>query len=175
MTNVNTSFDDFKNVLADLFGQPLNQKAEVAAQNFWENISALSDGVSRGSIVVNVDVLALARAFPEYKTYQVWKGLSIIVFLVALPVFIFSWKIALGIVVASVVCHTIGKMQRRVSGQRFVSNLRAAIIAGDVSTGIGNLCAQYIAGNIQLASSLGQAHWPQFPSDVLTGQQNFMQ
>ncbi len=174
MTNANMSFADFKNVLADLFGQPLNQKAEVAAQNFWQNVSAISDGVSRGSIAINVDVLALARAFPEYKTYQVWKGLSIIVFLIALPVFIFSWKIALGIVAASVVCHTTGNMRRRVSGQRFVSDLRAAITAGDVSTGIGNLCAQYIAGNIQLFSSLGQARWPQLPSDVLTGQQNFI-
>lgn len=175
MTNENMSFADFKNLLADLFGQPLNQKAEVAAQDFWQNVSAISEGVSQGSISINVDVLALARAFPEYKTYQVWKGLSLIVFLVALPVFIFSWKIALGIIIASVICHIIGTMQRRVSGQRFVSDLRAAIKTGDVPTGIGNLCAQYIAGNIQLASSLGQANWPQFPSDVLTGQKKFMQ
>lgn len=158
MTNVNMSFDDFKNVLADLFGQPLNKKVEVAAQDFWQNVSAISDGVSQGSIAINVDVFALARTFPEYRTYQVWKGLSIIVFLVALPVFIFSWKIAIGIVVASVVCRTTGNMRRRVSGQRFVSDLRAAITAGDVLTGIGNLCAQYIAGNVQLASSHGQAH-----------------
>ena len=48
MTSVNISFDDFKSVLTDLFGQSLNQKAEVAAQNFWENVSAISDGVSQG-------------------------------------------------------------------------------------------------------------------------------
>ena len=140
MINANMSLADFKDVLGDLFGQPLNQKAEVAAQNFWQNVSAISDGVSRGSISISVDVLSLARAFPEYKTYQVWKVLSIIFFLVSLPVFIFFWKIALGIVAASVVCHAIGNMQRRVSGQRFVSDLRAAITAGDVAKGIGNLC-----------------------------------
>ena len=174
MTNVNMSFEDFKNILADLFGQPLNQKAELAAQNFWQHVSAISSGVTQGSITINVDVIALARAFPEYKTYQIWKGLSIPVFLVALIVFVFSWKLALGIVVAGVVCHAIGNMQRRVTGRKFVSDLQGAITVGDISKGIGNLCAQYIAGNVQLASSFGRAHWPQFPSDVLNGQQNFI-
>ncbi len=169
------SLDDFKSVLSTLYGQPLNEKAEVAAQDFWQSASAISEGVSQGTIAINVDVLALARAFPEYKTYQVWKGLAILVFVVALPIFIFSWKIALGVLAASVACHAIGNMQRRVTGQRFVSGIQAAIAAGDVSKGIGNLCAQYIAGNVQLASSLGRSHWPQKPSDVLTGQQNFIQ
>jgi hypothetical protein len=174
MDKANMSFDDFKNVLADLFGQPLNQKAEVAAQDFWKNVSDISEGVSQGNIGINVDILALARAFPEYKRYQVWKGLSIIVFLVALVVLIFSWKFAIVIVVAGVVFHIIGNVQRRASGQKFISGLREAVTAGDVSKGIGNLCAQYIAGNIQLSSNLGRAHWPQLPSDVLNGQQNFI-
>lgn len=175
MMEVNMSLDDFKSVLADLFGQPLNEKAEVAAQDFWQNISAISDGVSQGSISINVDVLALARAFPQYKTYQVWKGLAILVFVVALPVFFFSWKAALGVLAASVVCHAIGNVQRRVTGQKFVSDIQAAIAAEDVSKGVGNLCAQYIAGNVQLTSGLGRAHWPQPPSNVLTGEQNFIQ
>ena len=175
MTDVNMSLDDFKRLLTDLFGQPLNQKAEVAAQDFWENVSAIADGVSQGSISIHVDVLALARTFPEYKTYQVWKGLAILAFVVALPVFIFSWKIALGILAASVLTHAIGNAQRRVTGQRFVADIQASIAAEDMAKGLGNLCAQYIAGNVQLASSLGRAHWPQFPSDILTGQQNFIQ
>ncbi|MCF7981915.1 MAG: hypothetical protein K9K86_08015 [Pseudomonadales bacterium] len=175
MTELNMSLDDFKSILTDLFGQPLNDKAEVAAQDFWQNVSAISEGVSQGSIAINVDVLSLARAFPEYKTYQVWKGLAILVFVLALPIFIFSWQIALGILVASAVCHAVGNMQRRVTGQRFVSDIQAAITAGDVSKGIANLCAQYIAGNVQLASSLGQAHWPQRPSDVLTGKRSLIQ
>ncbi len=167
--------DDFKGLLSDLFGQPLNRKAEVAAQDFWENISAMADGVSKGTIVINVDVLALARAFPEYKGYQVWKGLATLVFLVALPVFIFSWKIAFGLIAASVVVHALGNVQRRATGQRFVSGIQSAIASGDMSKGLGCLCAHYIAGNVHFASDLGRAHWPQFPSDVLTGQQNFIQ
>ena len=175
MTEANMTLDDFRVVLSDLFGQPLNQKAEVAAQDFWQHVSAIADGVSQGNIAIHVDVLALARAFPEYRTYQVWKGLAILVFLIALPLFLFSWPTALGVLAASIICHAIGNMQRRVSAQRFVSRLRAAIAAGDVSKGIGNLCAQYIAGNVQLASSLGRVHWPQLPSDVLTGHQNLIQ
>lgn len=111
------SFDDFKSLLVNLFGQPLNQKAEVAAQDFWQNISAIADGISQGSIVINVDVLALARAFPEYNGYQVWKGLGIFVFLVALPVFIFSWKIAIGLIVGSILDFKHG------TGEKYSQNI----------------------------------------------------
>ena len=174
MSNVNISFYDFKILLSDLFGQPLNQKAEVAAHDFWQNISVISDGISQGSIAINVDVLRLAHAFSEYKGYQVWKGLAIIVFLVALLVFIFSWKIALGLIFGSVVVHTIGNIQRRKTGEKFVSDIQLAVAVGDMSKGLGNLCAHYIAGNVELGSGLGRAHWPQLPSDVLTGKQNFI-
>jgi len=175
MSNVNMPLDDFKSLLSELFGQPLNQKAEVAAQDFWQNILAMADGISRGSISINVDVLALARAFPEYKGYQVWQGLAILMFLVALPVFIFSWKIALGLIVGSIVVYFIGNIKRRIMGQKFVSGIQSAVAAGDMVKGLGSLCAHYIAGNVQLASGLGRAHWPQLPSNVLTGEQNFIQ
>ncbi|MBW2664223.1 MAG: hypothetical protein JRD93_20165 [Deltaproteobacteria bacterium] len=175
MSNVNIPFYDFKRLLSDLFGQPLNQKAEVAAHDFWQNISAMADGISQGSIAINVDVLALARAFSEYKGDQVWKGLAIFVFWVARLVFIFSWKIALGLIFGSIVVHAIGNIQRRNTGQKFVSGIQSAVAVGDMSKGLGNLCAHYIAGNVQLASGLGLAHWPQLPSDVLTGKQNFIQ
>lgn len=174
MNNMNMSINDFKNLLTDLFGQPLNQKAEVAALDFLQNISFIAEGISQDSIIINVDVLSLARAFPEYKTYQVWKGISILLFIIALPIFIFSWKIALIIIAAGIVFHVIGNLKRRVTGQRFVAGIKAAIVAGDMSRGLGNLCAQYIAGNVQLASDIGRAHWPQIPSDVLTGKQNFI-
>jgi len=170
MSELNISFDDFKGILADIFGQPLNENAEVAARDFWENVTTISEEIAHGSIAINVDVLALARAFPEYKTYQVWKGLAVLAFIIALPVFIFSWKIAVGILAVSVVSQAIGNMQRRATGRRFVSDIQRAIVTGDVPKGIGNLCAHYIAGNIQLASSLGQAHWPQPPSDILIDQ-----
>jgi len=105
----------------------------------------------------------------------VWKGLAIPVFLVALPIFIFSWKIALVLIAASVVVYALGNVHCRATGQRLVSGIRSSVAAGDLSKGLGYLCAHYIAGNVQLASDLGRAHWPQFPSDVLTGQQNFIQ
>lgn len=169
------SFDDFKNLLVDLFGQPLNQEAEVAARDFWKNVSLIAEGVSQGNIAINVDVLSLSRAFPEYKTYQVWKGLGIFIFLAALPVFFFSWKTSVGILAASMIIYSMGNAKRRAIGQRFVSDIQASITAGDMAKGLGKLCAHYIAGHLQLASVTGRAHWPQMPSDVLTGQRTFIQ
>ncbi len=121
------SFDDFKNLLAELFGQSLNQEAEVAAQDFWKNVSPIAEGVSQGTIAINVDVLSLSLAFPEYKTYQVWKGLAVFIFLVALPGFFFSWKIALGILAASVITHSIGNLKRRATGHKFVADIQAPL------------------------------------------------
>ena len=169
------SFDDFKNLLAELFGQSLNQEAEVAAQDFWKNVSPIAEGVSQGTIAINVDVLSLSLAFPEYKTYQVWKGLAVFIFLVALPGFFFSWKIALGILAASVITHSIGNLKRRATGHKFVADIQASIATGDMAKGLGKLCAHYIAGHLQLASVTGRAHWPQIPSDVLTGQRTLIQ
>jgi hypothetical protein len=167
--------DDFKKLLAELFGQPLNQQAEVAAQDFWQNVSLIAEGVSHGSIAINVDVLSLSLAFPEYKTYQVWKGLAIFIFLGSLPVFLFSWEIALGILAASLITRSIGNAKRRATGHKFVTDIQASIATGDMAKGLGNLCAHYIAGHIQLASDSGRAHWPQLPSDVLTGKKIFIQ
>ena len=165
------TLEEFKAVLAELFGQPLNAKAEVAAEDFWGNLSIIEEGVTQGSIAIRVDSSRIARAFPEYRTYQVWKGLAIVLFLIALPVLLFSWQIALCTVLASVLCHTFGNAQRLQSGKMFVSAVVTAIAAGDVKNGTGNLCAQYIAGNVQLESRLGGVHWPRYPSDVLTGQE----
>ena len=174
MTEINISLDDFKSLLTDLFGQPLNQEAEVAARDFWQNISAITEGVSQGSISIYPDFIFLARDFPEYKKYAVWKGLAILIFLISLLVFIFSWKIAIFILALSVVCHIIGNLQRRVSGQKFVSGIKTSIMARDVSKGVGKLCAHYIAGHVLLVSNIGRAHWPRFPSAVLTGKQDFI-
>ena len=168
------SFDNFKNLLAELFGQPLNKESEVAAQDFWKNISPIAEGITQGTIIISVDVLSLSLAFPEYKTYQVWKGLAIYVFLAALPVFFFSWKIALGILAASVITHSIGNVKRRATGRKFAADIHASISGSDIAKGLVNLCAHYIAGNVQLASGTGRAHWPQFPSDVFTGNRNFI-
>ena len=168
------SFDDFKNLLAELFGQPLNQEAEVAAQDFWQNISAIEDGILQGSLVINVDVFDLARSFPEYKGYHVWKGLSILLFLVALPAFFFSWKIALGLIFVSAVINAIGNKQRRDTGEKIASGIQSAVANGDISKGLGKLCAHYIAGHVQIASDFGRARCPQLPSDVFTGERNFI-
>lgn len=173
MTELN-SFDDFKSLLVDLFGQPLNQEAEMAARDFWQNISAITDGISQGSIFIYPDFLFLSRDFPEYKKLYVWKGPAIFIFLFSLPVFIFSWEIAIFILALSVVCHIIGNSQRRFLGKKFASDIKTSIITRDVSKGVGKLCAHYIAGHVLLVSNIDRAHWPRFPSAVVTGKRDFI-
>ena len=75
MPEINSSLAAFMSLLSGLFGQPLNKEAKVAALDFWQNISTITDGVAQGSISIYPDFLFLARDFPEYKKYQIWKGL----------------------------------------------------------------------------------------------------
>ena len=80
INNMNMSLDDFKNLLAELFGQPLNQEAEVAARDFWQNVSPIAEGVSQGTIAINVDVLRLSLAFLNIKRIKFGKALPFLSF-----------------------------------------------------------------------------------------------
>jgi len=40
---------------------------------------------------------------------------------------------------------------------------------------MAEVCANYIAGIIALKSIYGSAHWPQYPSCVITGETKFIQ
>ena len=165
--NMIKSFDDFKNLLAELLGQPLNQEAEVAAQDFWKNVSPIAEGVSQGTIAINVDVLRLSLAFPEYKTYQVWKGLAIFIFH-----FFMENRSRHRCCKRNHSFHR--QCKAKSHGAQVCCRYPGIHCSRGNSEGFWNLCAHYIAGNVQLASVQGRAHWPQLPSDILTGKENFI-
>ena len=118
MTDNKISFQDFKKLLSELFGQPLNENAEEFARDFWQNIAAIADGVSQGSIGIRVDMLTLGHSLPEYGSYHVWKGAGTLIFLIALPIFIFSWKIAIGFLFGGIVLRSISNIVRGNAGRR---------------------------------------------------------
>jgi len=166
---MDVTFDQFKDILSEIFGQPLNPESEGVARDFWANMEPIAQGVVSGTIRVRVDLLALARVMPQYKSYQTWKGLGCMAFLVGAAAFLFSWKLGMAMLVGSAVASAMADRQRRISGREFVSGIQGEIKAGRTARGAGRLCAHYIAGHVQLATGNKGVHWPENPSDVLAG------
>lgn len=169
------TLSQFKQQISGLFGQPLTLAASEAAEDFYRNWDTIFDGVTHDSIRTNVDVLALARQFKQYGKYHIWKGLGMLLVVTGLVLVFFLWQLATVVVVAGVCIYLLGDYVRVAEGRKFSLNLIDGIKRNPSDTGMAALCAHYIAGTIELASDNARAHWPQHPSDVLTGNTSFIQ
>jgi len=159
----------FKEQLEAIFGQSLTSAANLAAEDFWGNWSAIFEGISNDWIMVQPDMLFLSKNIPEYRKFQIWKGLSLIAFLIGVILLFFFWQIGVCLLILGFGFNYYSKHKRVSDGQRFVKNLRKDVTQNPQSVGMAKLCSHYIAGTIQLSKGIIQAHWPQYPSNVLTG------
>lgn len=160
----------FKEQLGAIFGQSLTSAANLAAEDFWENWSAIFEGISNDWITVQPDMLFLSKNFPEYGRYHIWKGLSLIIFLAGIILLFFYWQAGVCLLILGFGLNYYSKYKRGSDGRRFVKNLRKEVIQNPQSKGMAKLCSNYIVGTIQLSSSKGDAHWPQYPSNIITGE-----
>lgn len=168
------SLKTFQEQIEAVVGQPLTPAADLAAEDFWRNWSAIFEGIANDSIILNPDMIFLSRNFPEYGRYHIWKGLALIAFLVGIVLLFFYWPAGVILLLVGVGCNFYSKFKKVADGKKFIEELRKEVIQNLLSKGVAKLCAHYIAGTIQLASANGQAHWPQYPSDVITGDKNFI-
>ena len=174
MSESQPSLDEFKSELEGLFGQPLTEPAEAAAKDFWENWSSFSLAISNRSLAVHTDALRLGMQFPEYKRYHVWKGTGTVALLVGLVTVWFFWPVGVAFIVGGIALHMWGSRVRYRDASDFAENLMKEATLNPAKGGYAGLCSHYIAGTIQLASPQGAAHWPQYPSDALTGTRSFI-
>lgn len=168
------SLDGFKANIEALSGQRLTGPAIHAAEDFWNNWSSFSALISARSLVVHVDALRLSKNFPEYKRYNVWKGSGILAFIVDIVIFWFSWQIGVVIAALGGVFYYWGGRVKFNDAKNFAENLMKEATLNPSSGGYAGLCANYIAGIIQIVSPSGSAHWPQYPSNVISGERTFM-
>jgi len=169
------SFEEFKKTLEDVFGQPLNEKASLAAADFWRHMSRIRNGIRTREISILVDMLFLTRQFPEYKRYHAWKGLAIVLIPVALVAFFFHWQFGVVAVLVSFGARTYGNRIKQSDASQFASELVNGITQSDSIVPIAKICAHYIAGTIALVSHRINVHWPLYPSCVLDGTKRFVE
>jgi hypothetical protein len=174
MSSQKPSLQKFQEQIEAAFGQPLTSTASLAAEDFWRNWSAFLERISNDSITLNPDMLFLSRNFPEYGRYHIWKGLTITSLLIGAVLLFFYWPVGVILLLLSVGCYFFSKYKKVADGKRFIKGLRKELIQNPLSKGMAKLCAHYIAGTIQLESTDGRAHWPQYPSNVITGKIEFI-
>ncbi len=168
------SLANFQEQLEKLFGQSLTAASNLAAEDFWENWSDILEGISNDWIMVRPDMLFLSKNFPEYRKYQIWKGLSLIALLVGVILLFFYWQAGVCLLILGFGFNYYSKHKKVSDGQRFVKVLRKDVMQNPQSEGMAKLCSHYIAGIIQLSKGFNQAHWPQYPSNVITGMTRFI-
>lgn len=168
------SLQKFKSTLEEIFGQKLTPEAELATDDFFNSWRDLFEGLKNESIRINVDMLFLSKNFPEYGQYKGWKGLSMIIILIGLVLFFFSWKIAVAALVLGIGISFYSKIAKSSAGRKFIDEIKKEL-NNNPSMGMAKICTHYIAGTIQLASQYGQAHWPVYPSSVFGGDVRFIQ
>jgi len=169
------SLHEFKANIETIFGQQLNGPAQKAAEDFWNNWTSFGTLISARSLAVHVDALKLCRNFPEFKRYNSWRGAGIITFIVGIISFFFSWKIGAVITVFGVGFYYWGGRVRFNDAKNFAEKLMKEATLNPSSGGYAGLCANYIAGIIQVVSPSGSAHWPQYMSNVISGERTFIE
>ncbi len=175
MSSSKPSLENFNEQIENIFQQSLTKQAKDAAQDFWNKWQELLVGFLTNEIKINVDMLILSKNFPEYAKYNQWKGfglLSIVLGIVLLFIHFFSGSIAFLIGVA---LYYYSGLVKQNDGKSFQNKLLNNVKKNANDNGMAELCAQYIAGTIQLASDVNSAHWPQYPSCVITGNNDFIQ
>lgn len=174
MLSTKPPLQKFKEQIEAVFEQSLTSAASLAAEDLWRNWSAIFEEISNNSIIIKTDTLFLSRNFPEYGKYHIWKGLALISFFAGIVLLFFYWQTGVIIMVIGVCSNFYSRFKKVTAGKKFTEDLRKEIIQNPLSMGMAKLCAYYIAGIIQLSSDKGKAHWPQYPSNVIIGEIEFI-
>lgn len=168
------SLDDFKAQIEDLSGQSVSGAASEATEDFWMHWSSFSALIEQRSLAVHVDALHLSMIFPQYERYHVWKGTGKVTFLLGIVSVWFLWQLGVILIAVGVGLHLWGGRLKFNDARDYSDELMKEATLSPSDGGYARLCANYIAGTIQLVSPAGSAHWPQFPSNAVTGNHSYI-
>ena len=160
---------EFKSLLEEKFGK-LTPQANHCADDFYENYEDFISSFKSKRIQIIASPSVLSRKLPDkkYSSYQTYSGLSILLGIVGIIFLFFYWKIAVGMLILSLLLSI---------SARYIKNRTAITFSNQISNkfefdefdGIFDVAQYYIAGIIQIRSQTAAAHLPLLPSVSLTG------
>ncbi|MDY6825496.1 MAG: hypothetical protein SWH68_17120 [Thermodesulfobacteriota bacterium] len=159
------SLDSFISQIEETFGKKLTVPASEAAEDFWNYWEEFTEFISNRQLSATVDPLFLAHNFPQYRRYHTWKGAGIVLILVCLGIIWFWWYIGIILLLIGFGLRSYGNRVRFNDAKDFAEEIMKEATLSAASTGYARLCANYIAGIVELATPQASAHWPQHPSN----------
>lgn len=174
MESQRISFDNFTRQIEQTVGQKLTLPASEAAEDFWNHWESVTELIAQRQLTARVSPLFLAHHYPQYRRYHTWRGGSILVLIAGLAVVWLSWPIGVVLLLGGFGLWLNGNRVRFNDAQAFAKEVMAGAKLSASDGGYARLCANYIAGIIELATPQASAHWPQHPSNVITGVLTFI-
>ena len=171
----NISLEEFTGQIERLFGKSLTPPAIQATADFWNHWAAFTQLISQRQLSAHVDPLFLAHNFPQYSRYHMWKGAGLVSLVLGLLVIWFVWPIGIVLLVSGIALHMFGNRVRFNDARTFAEEVMKEATLNATDAGFARLCAHYITGIIQLVTPAAFAHWPQHPSNVITGNRTFIE
>ena len=171
------TFEQFKITVESMMGKSLTYRAIEAIRDFHNYRHSFIELTSRGQLSVQVDSSSLAHNYPQYRRYQIWTGGAFILALIGLVlIFVwFFWQVGLPLLIGTVVMYLVSKRIMNNDAKQYEEELMKDATLNPFDGGFAKLCANYIAGIIHISTPSYSAHWPQHPSNAITGQRTFIE
>lgn len=164
------NIEEFKLLLAEDFGRDLTPTAESAAEDFHKNYDDILLCMNTGRIQIVSSTFRLYEATGNVKAgrYHIYGSFSTLSAIAGLVTIFFNLKIGIGLLILSFVLRIVGKVVKNRVSQTFSKELME-LFKHNQHLGMRKICANYLAGIIQLRGPLGHAHLPLNPSTCITG------
>ncbi|MGF1616097.1 MAG: biotin/lipoyl-containing protein [Gammaproteobacteria bacterium] len=162
----------FQRQIEVMLGSTLTAPATLAAVDFWTHWQAFTEGFSRKDLAVQVDVgnISTGNKPPMASDYYPrLEKLAPPLILAGVLLLLLLWQVAIALIVLGLAVHFGAGYLRAHHHHRTTPAATQAVDGTCCETAMAKLCAQYIRGGIALVSSTHRAHWPDYPSSVLTG------
>lgn len=162
---------EFQRQIEAVLGRSLTPAAGLAVADFWTHWKAWSDGFAQQTLKVEVDAdgWQSTQGLGRQVSYQTWQKLARPIVFTGLILLLFIWQAALVIITLGITVHLCAGYMRSRGASRLAEELVREVKHTSCVAGMAKLCAQYILGIIALVSATGRAHWPDYPSNALTG------
>jgi hypothetical protein len=171
------TFHQFKITVESALGQSLTYPAVEAVRDFHDSWNSFIELIANGQLSVRVEPFLLARSYPQYQRYQIWTAGGIFLALISLVLIFawFFWQAGLPLLIVAAVMYWVSKRIMHRDVKQFKAELMKNAALKPAAGGFAGLCANYVSGVIHVSTPFYTAHWPQHPSNAITGKRTVIE